>query len=142
MAVALCRGGLGRNTRHCARSWWHDDGSIWMTLGNRLADLVLIVGAVGGKGRNGIGDLIEKRVNHSSIVDILPGHRDGDDLAAIGIDADMQLAPRPAAGRAVLFDQPFAGAAQLQTSAIHEQMQWAGTGSPERRHLQDRKSVV
>ena len=107
-----------------------------MTLGNRLADLVLIVDAVGGEGSGGIGDLAQQCASHRGIIDILPGHRDGDDLAAIGIDADMQLAPRPAAGRAVLFDQPFAGAAQLQTSAIHEQMQWAGTGSPERRHLQ------
>lgn len=106
-----------------------------MTLGNRLADLVLIVGAVGGKGRNGIGDLIEKRVNHRSIVDIPLGHLDGDDLAAIGIDADMQFAPGPAAGHAVLFDQLFAGAAQLQTGAVHEQMQRAGTAASMMRHI-------
>jgi hypothetical protein len=35
----------------------------------------------------GIGDLIEKRANHRGVIDILPGHLDGDDLAAIGIDA-------------------------------------------------------
>jgi hypothetical protein len=32
-----------------------------MTLGNRLADPVLIIIAVGGEGSDGIGDLIEKR---------------------------------------------------------------------------------
>jgi hypothetical protein len=52
------------------------------------------------------------------------------------IDADMQLAPGAAAGRAVLFNQPFAGSAELQTSAVHEQMQRAGTGSPKRWHRQ------
>ena len=48
----------------------------------------------------------------------------------------MQLPPGSAAGRAVLFDQPFAGSAELQTGAVHQQMQRAGSGSPERRHLQ------
>src|SRR3984885_6219790 len=107
-----------------------------MTFANRLADLILIVGAVGSEGSDGIGDLVEQSVSHRSILDILPGHRDGDDLAAGGIAADMQLAPRSAAGRAVLFDQPFASAAQLQTGAVQEQMQRAGTGSPEWGHLQ------
>jgi hypothetical protein len=85
-----------------------------MTLGNRLADLVLIVDAVGGEGSDGTGDLVEQSASHRGIVDILPGHRDGDDLAAVGVDADMQLPPRAAAGRSVLFDQPFAGSAKLQ----------------------------
>jgi hypothetical protein len=62
-----------------------------MTLGNRLADLVLIVDAIGGEGSDGVGDLIEQSVSHRGIVGILSGHRDGDDLAAVGIDADMQL---------------------------------------------------
>ena len=48
----------------------------------------------------------------------------------------MQLAPGSAAGCAVLFNQPFAGSAELQASAVHQQMQRAGTGPPERRHLQ------
>ena len=36
----------------------------------------------------------------------------------------------------MLFDQPFAGSAELQTGTVHQRMQRAGTGSPERRHLQ------
>jgi hypothetical protein len=47
-----------------------------MALGNRLADQVLIVGAVGGEASHGIGDLLEQSVSHRGIVDILPGHRD------------------------------------------------------------------
>ena len=35
----------------------------------------------------------------------------------------------------MLFDQPFAGSAELQPGAVYEQMQRAGTGPPERRHL-------
>ena len=67
MAVALCRGGSGRSTRHRARPRRHDDGNIWMRLGNRLADLVLIVDTVGGEGGNGVGDLAEgsgRRARH------------------------------------------------------------------------------
>ena len=37
VTVALCRGGLGRGTRNRACPWRRDDGSGWMTLGNRLA---------------------------------------------------------------------------------------------------------
>jgi hypothetical protein len=44
------------------------------------------------------------------------------DLAAGGIDADMQLPPGSATGRSVLFDQPFAGSAELQAGAVHQQM--------------------
>jgi hypothetical protein len=107
-----------------------------MTLSDRLADLVLIVGAVGGEGSDGIGDLFEHSVSHRGIVDILPGHRDGDDLAAVGIDADMQFAPGPAAGCAGLFDQPFARSAELQASAVHQQIQRTGSQPSKRRHLQ------
>jgi len=57
-----------------------------MTFGNRLADPVLVIVAVGSKGDDRIGDPVKKCVNHRGIVDFLPGHLDGDDLAAIGID--------------------------------------------------------
>jgi hypothetical protein len=83
MAVALCRSGFGRRTCHRARPWRHDDGSIRMTRGNSLDDPILIVAAVGGEGSNWIGDLVEQSVSHRGIVDILAGHRDGDDLATL-----------------------------------------------------------
>ena len=68
-----------------------------MTLSNHLGDLILIVAAVGGEGSNWIADLVEQGVSHRGIVDILAGHRDGDDLAAGGVDTDMQLPPGSAA---------------------------------------------
>ena len=122
MAVALCWSGFGRRTRHRTRPWRYDDGCIRMTLRNSLADLILIVAAVGSEGSNWIGDLVEQSVRHRGIVDILPGQRDGDDLAAGGIDADMQLPPGSATRRSVLFDQPFAGSAEPQAGAVHQQM--------------------
>ena len=39
------------------------------------------------------------------------------------VDADVQLAPGPALPGAVFLDQPFTGAAQLQLSAVDQQMQ-------------------
>jgi hypothetical protein len=42
-----------------------------MTLSNSLGDLILIVGAVGGKRSTWIGDLVEQSVSHRCIVDIL-----------------------------------------------------------------------
>src|SRR6202045_171261 len=50
------------------------------------------------------------------------GQRRRDDPAGVGIDTDVQFAPRPAPARTVLLDQPFAGARQLQPSAVHQQM--------------------
>jgi hypothetical protein len=96
-----------------------------MTLRNRLADLVLIVGAVSGEGGNGIGDLVEQRASHRGIVDILPGHHDDDDLAADGIDADMQLAPGPAAARTG------GGTCRAFRSAIRRLRQASGQGCPQ-----------
>jgi hypothetical protein len=48
--------------------------------------LCLAVSDRGGEGSNGIGDLVQKRVNHRTIIDFFLGHFDGDDLAAVGID--------------------------------------------------------
>ena len=45
-----------------------------MTLGNRLADPVLIVIAIGGEGSDGIGNLVEKRVNYRIIINFFLGH--------------------------------------------------------------------
>jgi hypothetical protein len=65
VVVALRRGGLGRSTqdRSCPRR--QDDGSIWMMFGDRLINPVLIVIAVSGEGRDGIGDLVEQSSRQS-----------------------------------------------------------------------------
>jgi hypothetical protein len=55
-----------------------------------------------------------------------PGRRV--DPAGVGIDPDVQFAPRQAPARTVLLYQPFAGARQLQPSAVHQQMHGLGAG--------------
>ena len=56
------------------------------------------------------------------VVNIFVGQIKGDDLAVAGVNANVRLAPGAALCRAMLFKQPFAGAAQFQTSAIDNQM--------------------
>jgi hypothetical protein len=107
-----------------------------MTLGDSLVNAVLIVRAVSREGRQGIGELVEQRVNPRSVIAFFLGQLDRDDFAALAIDTDMQFAPGPAAGRAVLFNQPFAGAAELQARAVHQQMQRTGSKPPMWRHFQ------
>ena len=56
------------------------------------------------------------------------GQRRRDDPTRVGIDADVQFAPRSPPARAVLLDQPLAGTAQLKPSAVHQQMHGFGAG--------------
>ena len=84
-----------------------------MTLGNRLVNSVLIVCTISREGRQGTGELVEQRGRSRGIVALFPGQLDRDEFAALGIEADMQFTPASAAGRAVLFNQPFAGPAKL-----------------------------
>jgi hypothetical protein len=69
------------------------------------------------------GDLIEQRANLSRIVHLFAGQRRGHDLPGVGIHTEVQLSPRPARPGAMLLDQPFARTAQLQTGAVHQQVQ-------------------
>jgi hypothetical protein len=43
-------------------------------------------------------------------------------LAALGINADVQLAPGSAARRAVLFNQPLTASAKFQAGAVNQEM--------------------
>jgi hypothetical protein len=64
------------------------------------------------------------------VVDILVGQVKGNDLAAGGVDADVQLAPSASLRRAVFFKQPFTRAAQFQSGAIDDQVKVASPVSP------------
>jgi hypothetical protein len=66
------------------------------------------------------------------VVDILVGQVKGNDLAAGGVDADVQLAPSASLRRAVFFKQPFTRAAQFQSGAIDDQVKVASPVSPVR----------
>ena len=58
-----------------------------------------------------------------SIVNILVGQVGGDNLARVGIDADVKFAPGAPLCRSMLFEQPFSGAAQFQACAVDDQME-------------------
>ena len=113
VSVPLCRSGRSGRARDCGCARRHDDGGIRMTLGDRLVNAVLIVGTVSRERRDGIGDLVEQCARPRGVIDLFTGQLNRDDFAAFGIDADMQLTPGSAAGRAVLFNQSFAGPAKL-----------------------------
>src|SRR4051812_12239796 len=52
-------------------------------------------------------------------------------------DAPYKLTPRTASSRAMLLDQPLPGPAELQTRAVHQQMNGLGLAAgPRPRHLQ------
>jgi hypothetical protein len=60
-----------------------------MTLGDRLVNSVLIVCTVSREGRQGTGELVEQRGSSCGIVALFLGQLDGDDFAALAIEADM-----------------------------------------------------
>jgi hypothetical protein len=107
-----------------------------MTLGDRLVNSVLIVRAVTYEGRQGIGELVEQRGSSRGGVALFLGQLDRDNFATLAIDADMQFAPRSAAARPRLFNQPFASPAKLQACAVYQQMQQTGSEPSARRHFQ------
>ena len=64
------------------------------------------------------------------VVDVLVGQIKSDDFAVVGVDANVEFAPRTAPRGPMLFKQPFARAARLQPRAIDNQVQFAGSNSP------------
>jgi hypothetical protein len=60
-----------------------------MACGDSGIDLVLIIGAIAGERGERIGELIEKRPGPRAVVDVSPRQLDGDDLAAVAIDAEV-----------------------------------------------------
>lgn len=102
-------------------------------------DAVLVIGAVAGERGDRPFHLVQQRTNLGGIIDIVCRQCSGNDLAGVGIHTDVQLAPGPAGPGAMLLDEPFARAAQLQSRAVDQQMHWlcttAGAGS-RLRHVQ------
>ena len=108
-----------------------------MALGNTGVDAVLVGSAIPSEQGHRARDLIKQGTALSTVVDLLGCERDSDDLAVAGVQADVQLLPRPARPGAVLFLQPLARAAQAQARAVHQQVQGLATPAPQRaRYLQ------
>ena len=123
MAVALrgCR--LGRLARHGRGTRRHDDRRFRMALGDHGGHAVLVVSAIGGERRRRCRHLVEQGADRGTVVHLLRGQHRRDDLAGVGVHADVQPAPGPARLGAVLLDQPLARAAELEARAVHQQVQ-------------------
>ena len=122
VAVPLRGRGLGRLAWHGCGTRRHDDCRFGMALGDRGGDVVLVVGAVGGERRDRCRHLVDQGADLEGVVDLLPGQRRGDDLAGVGVQADVQRPSGPARLGAVFLDQPLARAAQLEARAAHQQV--------------------
>lgn len=130
------RSHLGQSAWDCGCSWRHDNRRIGMVLGDSGLNLVLIVGAVAGERGERIGELVKKRTGPRAVVDLPLRPFDDEDLATVGIVADVQFLLGSPPGGAVLFDEPFAAAAELNRGAVREQMQRAGSEPLAQRHGQ------
>ena len=119
---------LGRLARHATRTRWHNDRGIGMAGSDLAVDTVLVVCTIAGQRSDGIIDLVEQGTDLRAVIDITGGQRRRDDPAGVGIDTDVQFAPRPTPARTVLLDQSFTGARQLQPSAVHQQKHGLGAG--------------
>jgi len=118
VAVALRGRGLGRVARHRGGARRHDDGRFRMAGGDAGGDALLIVGSVAGEGGERFLDPVEQSAHLRAVVHVPGGQQGGDDLPGTGIQAEMQLAPRPAYLGAMFLPQPLSGAAQLQPGAV------------------------
>jgi len=122
MLVTLRRRGVGRLGGDRARTRRSDDCCIWIARRHLAADVVSVVCAVTDEGCDGTPDLVEQRVDLQAIVHVFGGQRGRHDLAGVGVNAKVQLPPRPSRLRAVLLHQPLTGAAQPQAGAVDKQM--------------------
>ena len=93
-----------------------------MALGDSAVDASLIVGAITGEGGEWTCDLIEQGPDLRAIIDIAGRQFRREDLAGLGVHAEVQLAPGATCASAVLLDQPFAGPAQPQAGAVDQQV--------------------
>jgi hypothetical protein len=99
-----------------------------MAGGDLAVDAVLVVCAVADDRSDGIVNLVEHGTDLRAVIEIIGCQRRRDDAARVGIDTDVQFAPRPAPARAVFFDQPLASTAQLQPRAVDQKMHGSGAG--------------
>src|SRR5436305_6931192 len=91
---------LGRLARNGTRTRWHNDRCIGMAGSDLAVDAVLVVCTIAGQRSDGIINLVEQGTDLRAVIDIIGGQRRRDDPAGVGIDTDVQFAPRPASVRA------------------------------------------
>ena len=90
VAVALRRRAFSRLARHRIRARRHDDSRLGVALGDAGVNTILIVGAVAREGDHRSCHLVEQGANLGTVVSLRAGQRRGDDLAGVGIPAEVQ----------------------------------------------------
>ena len=119
MVVSLT-GGVGVRPFHRVGARRNDDHGANAVTGDGVVHRVAVIGAVSGDLSDRHRDLVEQRIHLRGVTGVLIGHDMGYDLAAVGVQRQMQLSPSPPRPGAVLFFQPLAGAVDLEPSAIDE----------------------
>src|SRR5271154_1108136 len=107
-----------------------------MTFGHRSINSVLIIGSVRRERSDWVIDLVEQCTSQSGVIDVLVRQFNRDNFTASGIDAYMLFTPGPPTRRAMLFNQPFIGAAEFQASAVDDETERTGSGPAKRRQNQ------
>jgi hypothetical protein len=77
-------------------------GRVGLALGDGAVDRLAVVGAIGRDRGDGAGGSIEQRADQGGVALLAGGQLGGEDLAAVGIDREMELSPGPPATLAVL----------------------------------------
>src|SRR3954470_13650202 len=139
MTVPLRWRALGRLAWHGRGTRRHDNGRLWVALGDTPVDTLLIIRPVASHRGDWAVGLVEQGTDLRAIIGILVGQHRRDDPPGVGIHADVELPPGPARAGAVLLDQPLTRATQLQARAVHQQVHgFAVVARAWPRHLQRR----
>lgn len=122
MLVALSGRGAGGLARHRVGTWWDDHrrGRVRLVPGHGAVDGFAIVRTVSDDRGDGAGDLPKQRADQGGIALLGGGQLGGEDLTAVGIDREMELAPGSLATLAMLLGQPLAGAVHLQPRRVYD----------------------
>src|SRR5215203_1649571 len=91
VAVALRRIVFSRLARHGARARRHDDLRLGVALGDAGVSTVLIVRAIGRERDHRPRHLVEQGTGLGAVIDVVGGQCGGDDLAGVGVHAEMQM---------------------------------------------------
>jgi hypothetical protein len=106
VAVALGRGGFGRGARHRGRAGRNDHRGIGRVPSDGAVNWLSIICAISKYCGNRAVDLVEQRADQRRIAVVRGGQFRGEDLTAVGIDRQVELAPAPARLAAVLLVPP------------------------------------
>jgi hypothetical protein len=104
-----------------------------MTLSDRGGNAFLVVRAVRRERGHCCHHLVEQGANLRPVIDVVGGQRRRDNLASLGVHADVQLPPGPVRFGAMLLQQPLARAAEPQAGAVDQQVDGLALPAPPRR---------